>query len=220
VLEEDRAPNLPPYQVATVSACDNFDQATLGYAWNFIRTPREQFVSLNERPGYLRLRLRPQMITKWENPSFVGRRQQHINCYVSTAMEFMPKNERESAGLVVVQNPDYHFRVEYLKSGNENVVRVTKRHGGKEEILAELPLSARRIYVKVEARGQDYNFYASAVAGTWNVLREHVDGRTLSRTNAGGFVGTYFGMYATSSGAKSSNVADFDWFEYRGDLEH
>jgi alpha-N-arabinofuranosidase len=217
VLGEDRVPNLPPYQVATLPACDNFDHATLGYAWNFIRTPREQFVSLNERPGYLRLRLRPQMITKWENPSFVGRRQQHINCSASMAMEFAPKGENESAGMVILQNPDFHFRVEVMRSGKETLVRLTKRHGGKEEILSELPVSGKRIYLKAEARGQDYSFYASSVAGAWSVLQERVDGRTLSRTNAGGFVGTYFGMYATSKGTKSTNVADFDWFEYQGE---
>jgi alpha-N-arabinofuranosidase len=97
---------------------------------------------------------------------------------------------------------------------------LTKRHGGKEEILGEIPAAGKRLYLKAEAIGQDYSFYVAAVAGDWKILREHVDGRTLSRTNAGGFVGTYIGMYASGNGKKSDNVADFDWFEYRGDLEH
>lgn len=217
VLEESPAPNLSTLQFPSVPACDNFDQARLGFIWNFIRTPREQFYTLSERTGYLRLKLRPQMITKWENPSFVGRRQQHINFSASLAMEFVPKSENESAGMVVLQNPDYHFRVECLRSGKENVVRLTKRHGGKEEMLGEIPAASKRVYLKVEAVGQDYNFYVASVAGEWKVLRECVDGRTLSRTNAGGFVGTYIGMYASSNGSASKNVADFDWFEYRGE---
>ena len=217
VLEETAVPNFPVWSIPSTPACDNFDQAHLGFVWNFIRTPREQFYNLNERPGYLRLKLRPQMLAKWENPSFVGRRQQHINFSASTAMEFVPKNEHESAGLVLLQNPDFHFRVEYLRSGKENVVRLTKRHGGKEETLAEIPQANKRIYMKVEAIGQDYNFYVASAAGDWKVLREHVDGRTLSRTNAGGFVGTYIGLYASGNGATSKNVADFDWFEYKGE---
>ena len=76
---------------------------------------------------------------------------------------------------------------------------------------------SKRLYLKVEAIGQDYNFYVASVAGEWTVLREHVDGRTLSRTNAGGFVGTYIGLYASSNGKASKNVADFDWFEYKGE---
>jgi alpha-N-arabinofuranosidase len=217
VLQEERVPKLPPFRVASAPACDNFDQARLGFGWNFIRTPREQFHSLTERPGYLRLRLRPQTVTKWENPSFVGRRQQHINFSASMAMEFVPKSDNEGAGMVVLQNPDYHFRVECLRSGKETVIRLTKRHGGKEETLGEIPAAGKRLYLKMEAAGQDYNFYASSVAGEWKVLREHVDGRTLSRTNAGGFVGTYIGMYASGNGMASKNIADFDWFEYKGE---
>jgi alpha-N-arabinofuranosidase len=31
---------------------------------------------------------------------------------------------------------------------------------------------------------------------------------------AGGFVGAYLGMYASSNGQHSENKADWDWFEY------
>jgi hypothetical protein len=34
-----------------------------------------------------------------------------------------------------------------------------------------------------------------------------------------GFVGTYMGLYAGSNGRPSTNQADFDWFEYRGEGE-
>ena len=217
VLKEGRVPHLPVFQVASAPACDNFDEKELGFSWNMLRTPREKYCSLTERPGFLRLHLRPEMITKWENPSFIGRRQQHINFSASTALEFIPKNDHESAGLVLLQNNDFQFRVEYLHSSKETAVRLTKRHGGKEETLAEVPANAKRLFLKVEAVGQDYSFYFATSASEWKVLKERVDGRTLSRTNAGGFVGTYIGMYASSNGTKSSNVADFDWFEYTGE---
>jgi alpha-N-arabinofuranosidase len=42
----------------------------------------------------------------------------------------------------------------------------------------------------------------------------NVDGRTLSRSNAGGFTGTYIGLYTSSNGTTSNNYADFDWFTY------
>jgi xylan 1,4-beta-xylosidase len=217
VLEESPVPNLPLWQVPSRPACDNFDREALDFSWNFLRTPREKFYSLASRPGFLQLRLRPEMISKWENPSFIGRRQQHINFSASTAMEFLPKNKNESAGLVLLQNSDFQFRFEVVRSGKDNVIRLTKRHGGKEETLAELPIVTKRVYMKVEAAGQDYNFFVASGAGEWKPLREHVDGRTLSRTNAGGFVGTYIGMYASSNGTVSNNVADFDWFQYKGE---
>jgi alpha-N-arabinofuranosidase len=33
---------------------------------------------------------------------------------------------------------------------------------------------------------------------------------------AGGFVGAYIAMYASSNGQPGTNHADFDWFEYVG----
>jgi alpha-N-arabinofuranosidase len=46
------------------------------------------------------------------------------------------------------------------------------------------------------------------------LLAENVDGRLLSTDVAGGFVGTYIGMFACSNGTDSPNNADFDWFDY------
>jgi alpha-N-arabinofuranosidase len=43
-----------------------------------------------------------------------------------------------------------------------------------------------------------------------------VDSRILSTPVAGGFVGAYIGIYASSNGQLSTNHADFDWFEYIG----
>lgn len=40
--------------------------------------------------------------------------------------------------------------------------------------------------------------------------------RILSSDVAGGFVGTYIGLFATSNGQASDNIADFDWFDYEG----
>ena len=41
------------------------------------------------------------------------------------------------------------------------------------------------------------------------------DGRILSTPVAGGFVGAYIALYASSNGEPSTNCADFDWFDYQ-----
>ena len=50
----------------------------------------------------------------------------------------------------------------------------------------------------------------------WQPVAEGIDGRILSTPVAGGFVGAVIALYASSNGQASTNVADFDWFEYRG----
>jgi len=208
------APDLPEQRWPTTPACDHFEANRLGFQWNFLRTPRGDFWSLAERPGYLRLHLHPQMISKWENPSFICRRQQHLSFAVRTAMEFMPQSTNEEAGLVLLQNSDFQYRFVYTLTDDGTVVTLVKRNAGGEETLAEKPVSAERLYMKVEAIEQEYSFCYATATEAWVPLVENIDGRILSTDVARGFVGAYIGMYAGSNGQPSENIADFDWFEY------
>jgi alpha-N-arabinofuranosidase len=209
-------PNLPESKVLIPSACDNFDEDKLDFKWNFLRTPREEFYSLTERSGYLSLKLRPERITELANPSFVGRRQQHIDFTASTQMEFTPMNENEEAGIVLLQSNDFNFSFVYTINAGEKVLRLIKCVGGEEEILKELPVCTSKLYLKVEAYGQDYSFYYGEGSKEYKTFIENVDGRILSTDVAGGFVGAEMGLYASSSGTSSNNTAYFDWFEYVG----
>jgi alpha-N-arabinofuranosidase len=149
------------------------------------------------------------------NPSCLLRRQEHINFEARLAMEFFPEKANESAGLVLTQNPDFHFRLEYmLREGSPRLV-LTRRHKGVDSILASVAVNARLLLLKVEAKGQAYSFFYAVGNNEWNVVQTDVDGRTLSRTNAGGFTGTMIGPYASSNGSRSSRFVDVDWFEYR-----
>ena len=209
------APNLTPQCWSTPPACDNFEAETLAPCWNFLRTPREEFWSLTERPGILRLNLRPQTVAELVNPSFVGRRQQHMNFAVRAALDFRPQSPNECAGLVLLQNNDFHIRFVITRDGNRNMIaELIKRENGTETTVSTLPVGDQRIYLKIEAYGQAYSFYVATRPEAWQPLAQNIDGRILSTPVAGGFVGTYIGMYASSNGHPSDNIADFDWFEY------
>jgi xylan 1,4-beta-xylosidase len=208
-------PDLPEYPWPSLPACDHFDGLSLPLHWNFLRTPEDDFWSLSERTGYLRVRLRPVQLSDSGNPSFIGRRQQHIHFAASVALEFNPQNSQECSGLALIQNNNFHFTF-VITLDTQPVVRLTKRADGKEEILAEKPVEAGRLYLKVEAQKQSYNFYAATRPGDWEVIAEGIDGRILSTPVTGGFVGAYIAMYASSNGQPGSNYADFDWFDYAG----
>lgn len=210
-------PNLPEHRWPSLQVCDSFEDETLDFRWNFLRTPRGDFWSLRERPGWLRLRLKPEAVTRFENPSFIGRRQQHMNFTTRTVMEFMPQQEGEAAGMVLLQSNDFHYRFEYAMNGGKRSVRLVERKHGEERVLASHPVSSERLHLKVEASLQSYRFDYAIAAESWIALSEYVDGTLLSPDVAGGFVGTYIGLYATSDGRVSGNVADFDWFEYWGE---
>jgi xylan 1,4-beta-xylosidase len=208
-------PDLPEQTWSVPPTREDFDSSTFALHWNFLRTPREEFYSLGERPGYLRLRLRPQRLSEQTNPSFVGRRQQHIHFRAQCAMEFTPRNEQEYAGLTLIQNNDFHYLF-VVTQRNEPVIQLIKRAQGMEEIVSEQPVPSGPIYLKVEAHEQSYSFYYSSQFEEWRTIAEDLDGRILSTPVAGGFVGTLIAMVASSNGRSSTNYADFDWFEYVG----
>lgn len=181
-----------------------------------LRTPREKFWSLSNRPGFLRLKLRSEKITDQLNPSFVGRRQQHINFTACTSIDFVPATEGEAAGITLIQSNDYNLRVEYSLYENKKAIRLIRCFAGEETVLSYKEFDGEHLYLKVTAKGQDYSFYYGTDEKEMKVLVENVDGSLLSTDVAGGFVGTYIGMFASSNDSASTNHADFDWFEYRG----
>jgi len=217
VLFDGTAPELPEHLWPDEPVRDDFDKDALGLKWNFIRTPRKDFWSLSERPSFLQLALRPETLMEPVNPSFVGRRQQHINFEASTVLEFTPQTSNECAGIVLLQNHNFHMRcVVTLVEAGQPVVKLIRREAGTDTLMAEKPVSAGQVYFKVEAIGQDYHFYVAEDSAAWQSLGDPLDGRVLSTPVAGGFTGAYLGMYASSNGKSSENTAAFDWFEYIG----
>lgn len=241
-------PNLQTSFTGQLEIYDDFDNEALNYKWNTIRTPKEQFWSLTERPGFLRLKVKPvgmlDILTpppfgpftnykkegNNESPSFIGRRQQHINFEASAKMEFNPQNEHETAGIALIQNDNHQFRLEYSIKDGQKVIRLIKcisksnvdfrnaafSYANIESQLAQETFDSEVIYLKVMAKGQAYNFYYGSSPYEMKTLAENVDGRILSSDVAGGFIGTYIGLFASSNGKDSDNIVDFDWFDYEG----
>ena len=59
--------------------------------------------------------------------------------------------------------------------------------------------SGGRLKLKIEGKGKYYSFYYSIDSENWILLAEDIDASLLSTKFAGGFVGTYIGMYASSN---------------------
>lgn len=209
-LEEQRWPKEP--------ACEQFEGERLPDSWVTVRTPRHQIYSLSERKGYLRLYLHPNAITEVKSCSFVGKRQQHLCFSARTVMEFQPGQDGEVGGLVLLMNHKYHIRLEYGRFSGMNRIRVVRRFDGVDEVIADIPYEAERVYFKVTAYYQDFNFYYADKSEAWTAAAEHVDGTLLSKEVAGGFTGTVIGLYGSSNGAETCGYADFGWFEYLGEV--
>ena len=108
---------------------DEFDQTTLKMDWNFIRTPKEKWYEL--RDNSLIIEARPFSISEVGNPSFIGRRLQHFNAEMTTALMLEDSKDME-AGLVVFQNEKFYYKLVVIESSGKYYLSVSS---GSAEIL-------------------------------------------------------------------------------------
>lgn len=205
---------------------EEFKDSKLPLYWLTLRTPRTEWYSLSKPAGSLTLDVRPETIAGNANPSYISRRQQHIQGNASTKMDFIPAAANEFAGVVTLQSETHYYALGKTISKGKVVVQLLK--SGKSQgadasettVLAEALLDKKQgkkpLYLKVDFNGGKYAFYYAAKEGDWTLLQDNVDGTFLSTRTAGGFVGVTLGLYATSNGKPSTSKATFDWFHYEG----
>lgn len=213
VQSVERRPALPADQPAVIPASEQFENDSLPLIWNFLRTPRKPFWSLNERPGYLTMTLLPEEISQPVSPAFVGRRILHHSFTAIAKFEFTPKTPNEAAGTVLLndQQNNYQF-VKTLEKGRA-IVKVMERKQGQETVLAHQEIApGKLVYLKIVAHDQTFSFYYSTTPDQWKLLLGNTPGQVMGFRE---FTGAYVGLYATSAGHKSSSKMAVDWFEYQ-----
>ncbi len=207
---------------------DDFSIEVLNKNWMFLRTPKEQWYNLKQRPGFLSMQLRSESCSGTGNPSFIGHRQQNLSGYASIALDFSPAAENEKAGLLIFQNENHFYLLCKSMQGTESVIQLYQSGDGERskdamELMAshtiEADQSEKELYLKIEAKGDSYSFSYGFGPNRWNLLKDSVDAKYLSTKVAGGFVGCLYALYATSLGRSCNNEAYFDWFQYNGEDE-
>ena len=217
ILGDDRAvpyaharPALPPQPPGPVAMSgnftvrDDFAGRALPPYWNVMRTPRgAPWYDLTSHPGWLTLRARPEPLGGRGQPSFAGRRQQHAIASASTAMAFAPAGPDDFAGLTAFQNETHYYALGVALADGRSVIRLERHAGGTAgtpgDVVASAPLGlapGAPVYLRIDARGGSYDFYYAERPGEWKLLKGGQDGTILSTKVAGGFVGTYFGLFA------------------------
>ncbi|WP_041537467.1 glycoside hydrolase family 43 protein [Pseudopedobacter saltans] len=191
---------------------------TIANSLLFMRTKDNSWYSLSKQKG-LTLKLRPETILGTGNPSFIGRRLQHLKAEASTEVEFTPKNGNETAGIVIFQNEKHFYylcRSKFEKYDVVQLYRASSENQFMDLVIQKQVKKSGKVQLKVVANGADYAFYFAENNGEWKLVKDKVDGRYLSTKIAGGFVGCIIGLYASSNGQPSSNEAHFKYLDYTG----
>lgn len=196
-------PRLPRQRAAAVPTTgnfhirDEFDRPALAPYWMMLRSPDRRWWSISR--GSLLLDAQPVMLGGSGQPSYLARRQQHVNATFETRVHFAPTGAEDRAGLAVFQSESAYFFFGIGEQDGRKVVKLERRFArnpAATPLVTSVPLGSNRaVDLRVTAEGGRYSF-AYAVSGRWRKLADKVDGTGLSTKASGGFVGTTVGPYA------------------------
>jgi len=175
---------------------DEFDRPPLGREWLYVRVPRQAWADLRRHPGRLAITPLAEGLDTLRNPSFLGRRQQHVAFEASTSFA-VPADAGIEAGLAAFQNERHWFAFAARRTPQGVVLSLQRRKGDAHATVATamLPAGTTALRLKIAGDGGAYAFGYDAGEG-WAWLRRDEDGTLLSTDVAGGFVGAVVGPYA------------------------
>ncbi len=212
VLSEQQRPDLPWTPVKQEPARDDFDAENLALKWYSVRVPQKKQYNLDN--GYLNLSLQPEVIDSLVNSAMLIQKTQHHMFSAITKMDFSTKKENEQAGLVFYRTAHGYYTLMKNKTG----IVLTKKHLGKKEIIEHIPYNKQEVYLKVMVNNLDVSFSFGETSDKMiNIGGTQSLDAILNNKMNGSFNGAGVGMYATSNGKPSKNVASYDWFEYKGE---
>ncbi len=198
---------------------DDFDATTLDRRWSSLRQPvAESWLSLTERPGWLRLRGRDSLCSLFTQ-SLIARRGQHFRFTAETCLEFAPTHFTQLAGLICYYDTRQHYYLRVIHDEKlGTVLGVVLTDDGVYDELTESQIAIndwKQIFLRAEVDHERLRFRASPDGKSWQNIGPVLDYAKLSDDYGSTlrFTGAMIGLCAQDVGGTNA-VADYDYFEY------
>ena len=212
--------DLPETRWPTTPERDHFDSLNPGAHWSSLRVPAdESWLSLSERPGWLRLRGRDSQQSLFDQ-SLMARRVRHFQFTAETCLEFSPAHFHQSAGLICYYDTRTHF---YLRVTHDEprgrILGIVLTDDGHFSAPANGEIVVNdwnQFHLRAEIDFQKLQFSASPDGQGWRNIGPVLDASKLSDDYGTGFhfTGAMVGLCAQDVGGDRT-PADFDYFDYR-----
>jgi xylan 1,4-beta-xylosidase len=210
---------IPPAPFPDTEWHGRFDSADLDIHFQSLRQPiTEDWLSLTERPGYLRLKGMEPTVSTFRQ-SLIARRVQAFDISVETSVEFQPATFQQMAGLIAYYDTENHF---YLRLSHDEILGrtlnliATDAATSGEILPQDIPVPATGpIHLRLTLKAAALQFEYALSDGEWQPIGPVLNGAVLSDDHSHlGFTGAFVGLCCQDiSGQRLP--ADFSRFIYR-----
>lgn len=203
------------WPVEVPQTTDEFDSAALGLQWQWQANHRDDWYSLQARPGWLRLNSVPLPapgVNLWPVPNLLLQKLPAESFSATTKLDFSRLGVGEKAGLVAM-GPDYAYVAVERTAKGVRLFKVTCKEAPEqkpETVEAEAACAGDTVYLRVRvSAGAVCEFSWSNDGKKFTTLGQPLAARD------GSWIGAKVGLFCLSSGkAEKPGHADFDWFRF------
>ena len=188
-----------------------FEDTVLPLDFNYIRNPHSYMYSLTSREGYLALSPSQISLDSLGSPTFIGVRQRDFNVEATTRLLFNP-DEGSEAGMVAFMNNEHYYSISLSAENGQYFMMASMKMGKVKHHSQKVPVSSNEIWLKISGDKYMYRLYFSQDGDTWEIVAENST-RYLSSEVAGGFTGTYLGLFAAKVNKSGGAKAYFDYLD-------
>ncbi len=198
---------------------DDFDTSILNPDYQSLRIPMdEQYLSLTERPGWLRMYGRSGLSSRFSQ-TLIARRMTQYYMEASACMEFEPEIFKQMAGLIFMYDTDNYLYLHVSRDEDAGkCITLLKAENKKYEYLTDyLPLREREaVTLKLETEDHWVQFWYACGTEPLKKIGPVVNAGFLSdeACEEGWFTGAMFGICCQDL-TGFGKWADFDYFEVR-----
>lgn len=212
-------PHLPVHEFSPKPSRDDFDSPVLDVEYQSLRIPMtERYLSLTERPGWLRLYGREGLASLFRQ-SLIARRWTEFQFTASTCLEFEPENFKQMAGLICMYDTEnyLYLHVSHDEDLGKCISILRAENKNYTYPVGYLPIERNKpVFLKAEVRRDKLQFsYHVGNDTEYEKLGEEFDCSFLSDEACvqGWFTGSMVGLCCQDL-TGFGKYCDFDFFEY------
>ncbi|MCR4757181.1 MAG: glycoside hydrolase family 43 protein [Butyrivibrio sp.] len=199
---------------------DDFNESVLNLDYQSLRIPMDdRYLSLKERPGYLRLFGRSGLSSQFSQ-SLIARRMTSYNMEITTSVEYEPKVFKQMAGLIFMYDTEnyLYFHVTHDEDIGKCITLLKYENKEAEYLSDYIPIPEKEpVILKLSISGTEAVFeYSVGESTSTKQIAPPVDASFLSdeACNQGWFTGAMIGLCTQDLTGRGLH-ADFDYFEVK-----